>query len=242
MSPQSNKIQPTNKPESTSGQPEVPIPGQTEPSSPIQSGLSITNTSDDVVMEEIEDPQNNNNNKLQTSNELDSTLPGSTPEQKIIKTVITPTNYVADRVLTPKNKGSLLRSHYEAAADALLLATNQTPEQKAILKQEYNDAREKYNIYKELKKETQDDTASNYVPKNMPKLQIQDSKVRYPNETVHESLDAFISAFEMKLDMYKLPLNQNWERLFQGCIHHSQLPWFRLELPRRTVQGTTIAW
>ncbi|KAI9243408.1 hypothetical protein BDA99DRAFT_577519 [Phascolomyces articulosus] len=36
----------------------------------------------------------------------------------------------------------------------------------------------------------------------MPKLQIQSSKVRYPNETVYESLNAFISAFEMKLDIH----------------------------------------
>ncbi|KAG2209069.1 hypothetical protein INT45_006137, partial [Circinella minor] len=153
------------------------------------------------------------------------------------KKVLTPSNYVAERVLTPENTGSLLRARLEAAALESAKAVNTTPEEKAKLIKKQQDALAEFSLFVETQKILEKSAAKennhrldNLVPKNMPTLQIKGGPIRDNAKPVHDSLESFISAFERQLKSHNLPLDNHWERLFWLCLNDNQIPWFRRDL------------
>lgn len=214
---------------------------------PVPVGIisSVPDTDEDIVMNEREQtlPKTKiEKDKLgETSVKPDkpkstSNSPGSTPSSET-KKVLTPSTYVADRVLTPENTGSLLRARLEAAALEFAKAVNTTPEEKARLIKKQQDALAEYTLFVETQKILEKSAAKennhrldNLVPKNMPILQIKGGPIRDNARPIHDSLESFISAFERQLKSHNLPLDNHWERLFWLCLNDNQIPWFRREL------------
>ncbi|KAG2211143.1 hypothetical protein INT45_006806, partial [Circinella minor] len=121
---------------------------------------SVPDTDEDIVMNEREQtlPKTKmEKDKLgRTSMKPDkpkpiSNSPGSTPSSET-KKVLTPSNYVADRVLIPENTSSLLRTRLEAAALESAKAVNTTPKEKAKLIKKQQDALAEYTLYVETQK------------------------------------------------------------------------------------------
>ncbi|KAG2216684.1 hypothetical protein INT45_007685 [Circinella minor] len=202
-----------NQPTSSNNQPgsSVPVPDGITP--------SVPDTDEDIVMNEREQillKTKMEKDKLgETSVKPDkpksiSNSPGSTPSSET-KKVLTPSNYVAERVLTPENTGSLLRARLEAAALESAKAVNITPEEKAKLIKKQQDTLAKFSLFIETQKILEKSAAkesnhrldNNLVPKNMPTLQIKGGPIRD---------------------------NAKPERLFWLCLNDNQIPWFRREL------------
>ncbi|KAI9273129.1 hypothetical protein BDA99DRAFT_533948 [Phascolomyces articulosus] len=206
---------------------------QTSPNLTGQPAPAITNTSqEDVVMVDRNDTQIINNENEKTTSDKPDSLPAM--QEALTKKVLTPSNYHAERIITPANTGSLLRACLEAAANEFFSATDKTQEELAILESKHKEALKRYTLYiktqEALKQQPKANNLKNIVPKNMPMLQIQGGVVRDSSKPIHNSLDSFISAFERQLKSHNLPLDNYWERLFWVCLNDDQIPWFRHEL------------
>ncbi|KAI7849202.1 hypothetical protein BDC45DRAFT_290979, partial [Circinella umbellata] len=138
-----------NQPTSSDNQPGSSVPV------PVGIISSVPDTDEDIVMNEREQtlPKTKiEKDKLgETSVKPDkpksiSNSPGSTPSSET-KKVLTPSTYVADRVLTPENTGSLLRARLEAAALEFAKTVNTTPEEKARLIKKQQDALAEYTLF-----------------------------------------------------------------------------------------------
>ncbi|KAI8364627.1 uncharacterized protein BYT42DRAFT_550258 [Radiomyces spectabilis] len=76
------------------------------------------------------------------------------------------------------------------------------------------------------------------VPKDLPSFQVKGGPIRDSNKKVHDSVKAFISAFEIQLRAYNLiPLDEHWERLFGLTCDDSQRQWFS-----RTLADKGYTW
>ena len=75
------------------------------------------------------------------------------------------------------------------------------------------------------------------VPANMPMLQIRGGPLRDTNKTVHESVQAFFSAFEAQLRSRSLDLNRHWERLIWTTLDAQQHTWVT-----RRLAGQGYTW
>ncbi|KAI9272616.1 hypothetical protein BDA99DRAFT_533452, partial [Phascolomyces articulosus] len=176
--------------------------------------------------------QPSNNNEVQTSPNLTgqpapaitNTSQEDVVMEALTKKVLTPSNYHAERILTPANTSSLLQACLEAAANEFFSATDKTQEELAILESKHEEALKRYTLYRKtqeaLKQQPKADNLKNIVPKNMPMLQIQGGVVRDSSKPIYNSLDSFISAFEHQLKSHNLPLDDHWERLFWVALAH----------------------
>ena len=121
----------------------------------------------------------------------------------------------------------LLNQHVEETARDLLKAQGKSKEEHDKAIQKHTQAQEACAAYLHTQRTLNSSSRKEdqIVPPNMPMLQIKGGPLRDQNKTVHESVQAFFSAFEAQLRSRSLNLDRHWERLIWTTLDSQQNNW-----------------
>lgn len=100
-------------------------------------------------------------------------------------------------------------------------------------KRHFDECLEDLKAYQAAKQALRAATEREFVPRDMPALQLRGGPIRFEDRAMQESISAFFTAFEAQLHSYNLILDQHWERLFWQCLDNNQRSWFQQCLCRR---------
>lgn len=141
--------------------------------------------------------------------------------------------------------GAMLQRKKGAASERLLrILADETASQQERVDAQYdlNQAKDAWKAFQEATEVEEAEKAPTkihtLVPKELPAFQIKGGPTRDKSKKVHDSVRAFIGAFEVQLGAYNLvPIDDHWERLFLLTCDETQHQWFA-----RTLTNRQLTW
>ncbi|CAO3669854.1 unnamed protein product [Umbelopsis vinacea] len=139
----------------------------------------------------------------------------------------------------------MLQRKKGAASERLLrILADETASQQERVDAQYdlNQAKDAWKAFQEATEVEEAEKAPTkihtLVPKELPAFQIKGGPTRDKSKKVHDSVRAFIGAFEVQLGAYNLvPIDDHWERLFLLTCDETQHQWFA-----RTLTNRQLTW
>ncbi|KAJ8652803.1 hypothetical protein O0I10_011542 [Lichtheimia ornata] len=188
------------------------------------------NRQEDHDMAEASQDTNQAATEQETTNTQDVPQPsGATQQQQ------TPVSEPQPPVQHPQVDTILvqLNERVEQTARDLLQAQGKSQAEHEEAMRHHRQAQEARSAYQHTLIHGHSRKEDQIVPANMPMLQIKGGPMRDASKTIHESVQAFCSAFEAQLRSRSLDLNRHWERLIWTTLDSQQIQWATQRLAGR---------